>query len=109
MQHYYFFCCTPCCKAASFLRTVSVKAWDGPNRGPNGKLARIRYTRQTDAPALGEKPASIVAPEYLMAIERRFEALERRRFDSVTVLGLGICMGLLFAAILIGLAWLYGG
>jgi len=50
-----------------------------------------------------------VAPQYLIAIERRFEALERRRFDTVTVLGLGICMGLLFAAILIGLAWLYGG
>ncbi len=35
---------------------------------------------------------------------------ERRpRFDIITAIGIGICIGLLFAAILIGLAWLYGG
>jgi len=58
---------------------------------------------------LQQAPASGLAPEYLTAIERRFWALERRRFDTITVLGVGICIGLLFAAILIGLAWLYGG
>ena len=65
---------------------------------------------------LQQTPGAIVGPEYLMAIERRFEALEaarqedrRDRFDQLTMLGIGICIGLLFCAILIGLAWLYGG
>ena len=64
---------------------------------------------------LQQTPGAIVAPEYLMAIERRFEALEaarqedrRDRFDQLTMLGIGVCFGLLFCAILIGLAWLYG-
>jgi DNA-binding transcriptional MerR regulator len=56
-----------------------------------------------------QAPASIVTPEYFMTIERRFEALETSRRDAITMLGIGICIGLLFAAILIGLAWLYGG
>ena len=45
-------------------------------------------------------------------LQRQIDAIQkanRRRLDSVTLLGLGICIGLLFAAILIGLAWLYGG
>ena len=49
-------------------------------------------------------------------LQRRFEAIEQarhderhNRIDTVTAIGLGLCMGLLFAAILIGLAWLYGG
>lgn len=48
-------------------------------------------------------------------LQRRFDALEQarhderhNRIDTVTAIGLGLCMGLLFAAILIGLAWLYG-
>ena len=46
------------------------------------------------------------------SLQRRFDALEaanRRRFDTVTVLGIGICIGLLFAVGMIVLAWLYGG
>lgn len=65
---------------------------------------------------LQQTPGPIMAPEYFMAIERRFEALEaamqedqRYRFDQLTMLGIGVCIGLLFCAILIGLAWLYGG
>jgi len=65
---------------------------------------------------LQQTPGPIMAPEYFMSIERRFEALEaarqedrRDRFDQLTMLGLGVCFGLLFCAILIGLAWLYGG
>jgi DNA-binding transcriptional MerR regulator len=34
---------------------------------------------------------------------------QRPRFDTITAIGIGICIGLLFAAILIGLAWLYDG
>ena len=42
------------------------------------------------------------------AIQQAVQHADRRRFDTVTVLGIGICIGLLFAAILIGLAYLYG-
>lgn len=42
------------------------------------------------------------------AIQQAAQHADRSRFDTVTVLGIGICIGLLFAAILIGLAYLYG-
>jgi DNA-binding transcriptional MerR regulator len=65
---------------------------------------------------LQQTPGPIMAPEYFMSIERRFEALEAarqedrdKRIDTVTAIGLGFASGLLFCAILIGLAWLYGG
>jgi DNA-binding transcriptional MerR regulator len=53
-----------------------------------------------------QAPGVIVA---LQAIEQRIDAIERKRLDTVTAIGIGICIGLLFAAILISLAWLYGG
>ena len=56
---------------------------------------------------LQQAPQSIVVA--LQHIERRMDAYERRRFDTVTAIGLGFTAGLLFCAILIGLAWLYGG
>ena len=43
------------------------------------------------------------------AIQQANQQANRNRLDSVTLLGVGVCIGLLFAAILIGLAWLYGG
>jgi len=43
------------------------------------------------------------------AIKQANQEASRRRFDTVTVLGLGICIGLLFAVGMIVLAWLYGG
>jgi|GEM_PF-3562117 len=52
------------------------------------------------------------APALIVALDdhdRRLGALERRRLDSVTAIGLGFVGGLLFCAILIVLAWLYGG
>ncbi len=65
---------------------------------------------------LQQTQGAIVAPEYLMTIERRFEALEaarqedkRDRIDRLTMLGIGICIGLLFSVGMIVLAWLYGG
>lgn len=45
----------------------------------------------------------------LATIEQARQEDRRTRIDTVTAIGLGLCMGLLFAAILIGLAWLYGG
>lgn len=39
---------------------------------------------------------------------RRLEALERRRLDSITAIGLGFVGGLLFMLVVIVLAWLYG-
>ena len=52
--------------------------------------------------------APTVAQDYIITVERRVGALERRRLDNVTAIGLGFVGGLLFAAILIGLAALYG-
>ena len=43
------------------------------------------------------------------AIQQARQEERHNRIDTVTAIGLGLCMGLLFAAILIGLAWLYGG
>jgi len=57
---------------------------------------------------LQQAPAPIVAHDYIITVERRLGALERRRLDNVTAIGLGFVGGLLFAAILIGLAALYG-
>ncbi len=63
---------------------------------------------------LQQTPGPIMAPEYFISIERRFEALEaarqedrRDRFDRLTMLGLGICIGLLFSVGMIVLGWLY--
>jgi DNA-binding transcriptional MerR regulator len=65
---------------------------------------------------LQQTQGSIVAPEYFMAIERRFEALEaarqedrRDRLDRLTMIGLGFCGGLLVALIIFVVGWLYGG
>jgi len=84
---------------------------DGHRAGDNEELATQDAPESPLAP-----PAAIMASEYFIAIERRFEALEqarqedrRDRFDQLTMLGIGVCFGLLFCAILIGLAWLYGG
>ena len=58
---------------------------------------------------LQQSPGVIVALE---AMQRQIDAIQqdnRRRFDTVTVLGIGICIGLLFAVGMIVLAWLYGG
>lgn len=48
--------------------------------------------------------------------QAQIEALQQARdndryssIDTITAIGMGLCMGLLFAAIAIGLAWLYGG
>ena len=43
------------------------------------------------------------------AIQQARQEERHNRIDTVTAIGLGLCMGLLFCAILIGLAWLYGG
>jgi DNA-binding transcriptional MerR regulator len=63
--------------------------------------------------SLQSTQALIVALE---AMQRQIDAIQQarqedrsNRIDTVTAIGLGLCMGLLFAAILIGLAWLYGG
>lgn len=59
---------------------------------------------------LQQSPQAIVVA--LEAMQRQIDAIQedrRTRIDTVTAIGLGLCMGLLFAAILIGLAWLYGG
>jgi DNA-binding transcriptional MerR regulator len=58
---------------------------------------------------LQQAPGVIVALE---AMQRQIDAIQqanRGRFDTVTVLGIGICIGLLFAVCMIVLAWLYGG
>jgi len=62
---------------------------------------------------LQQAPALIVALE---AMQRQIDGIQqarqedrRARVDQLTMLGLGVCFGLLFCAILIGLAWLYGG
>ena len=58
---------------------------------------------------LQQSPGVIVALE---AMQRQIDAIQqanRGRFDTVTVLGIGICIGLLFAVGMIVLAWLYGG
>ena len=57
--------------------------------------------------SLQQAPQSFVVA--LQHIERRMDAYERRRLDTVTSIGLGFVGGLLFCAILILLAWLYGG
>jgi len=61
-----------------------------------------------------EAPQAIVVA--LQAMQRQIDALQQanqpansRRFDTITVLGIGICIGLLFAVGMIVLAWLYGG
>ena len=58
---------------------------------------------------LQQAPGVIVALE---SMQRQIDAMQqanRSRFDTVTVLGIGICIGLLFAVGMIVLAWLYGG
>ena len=62
---------------------------------------------------LQQTPGVIVALE---AMQRQIDTIQQaaqhangRRFDTVTVLGIGICIGLLFAVGMIVLAWLYGG
>lgn len=53
--------------------------------------------------------AAIVAPEYFMAIERRFEALEASRRDAISWFALGFLVaGFLFLGMVL-LSWLYGG
>jgi DNA-binding transcriptional MerR regulator len=56
---------------------------------------------------LQQAPQSIMVA--LQHIERRMDAYERRRLDTITAIGLGFVGGLLFCAIVILLAWLYGG
>jgi len=75
--------------------------------------ASVAIAPTTVQEGLQQAPGVIVALE---AMQRRIDAIQqasqhanRQRFDTITVLGVGICIGLLFAAILIGLAWLYGG
>jgi DNA-binding transcriptional MerR regulator len=45
----------------------------------------------------------------LSSHQAQIDVIQRHRLDTITSIGLGICIGLLFSAILIGLAWLYGG
>jgi len=71
----------------------------------------------SDAPG-GLQPAlaPMVASEYIMTIERRFEALEaagkenkQNQRDAIYLIAIGITIGLAFSALMIGLAGLYGG
>ncbi len=43
------------------------------------------------------------------AIQQANQQANRNRLDSVTLLGVGVCIGLLFAVGMILLAWVYGG
>jgi len=72
-----------------------------------GNLAQIAPT--TAQEGLGQAPAMLVALQAMQAQIAALQQANRRRFDTVTVLGIGICIGLLFAVGMIVLAWLYGG
>lgn len=69
---------------------------------PQGDIGELHST-QTIVVALQAIRADIAALQ-----EARQEDREKR-IDTVTAIGLGFGIGLLFCAILIGLAWLYGG
>jgi DNA-binding transcriptional MerR regulator len=72
------------------------------------------YNPQQTAPdAIQPAPALMVVVQDLQrqidAIQQARQEDKRQQIDRLTMLGIGICIGLLFCAILIGLAWLYGG
>ena len=60
---------------------------------------------------LQQAPAFLVAVQDLQrqidAIQQANQEAKRNQIDRLTMLGIGICIGLLFCAILIGLAYLY--
>lgn len=58
---------------------------------------------------LQQASAVVVALE---AMQRQIDGIQqanRSRLDTITSIGIGICIGLLFAVGMIVLAWLYGG
>lgn len=88
----------------------------------NEQLTGLTFAEIDTTPVDSEELAPLAsqegpqqAPAVLMVLndlQRQIDAIQqanRSRLDSVTLLGVGVCIGLLFAAILIGLAWLYGG
>jgi hypothetical protein len=74
-----------------------------------------------DAPDKPDRaPGTIVGQDYMMSIERRFEALQASvnevrqapvtsQRDGVLMFGVGFIAALLFVVVIIGLAVLYGG
>jgi len=88
----------------TFAEVITDERTEDDSAGDSEALASV-----SPQEGLQQAPGVIVA---LQAMQRQIDGLQqanRRRFDSITILGVGICIGLLFAAILIGLAWLYGG
>ena len=73
--------------------------------GPGADSTELASVSAQETP--GQTQALIMV---VQGVESRIAAVERlQRQGYVTAIGLGICIGLLFCAILIGLAWLYGG
>jgi DNA-binding transcriptional MerR regulator len=92
--------------------------------GINDRLSAITFPDVEESEAVDESTelASVASQEghhdvaaiiqALSSHQAQIDAIQqatRRRFDTVTVLGIGICIGLLFAVGMIMLAWLYGG
>ena len=87
-------------------------ALQGPSIGPPPPEEMKELAPVASQEGLQQAQGLVVALEAMQrqidAIQQAVQHADRRRFDTVTVLGIGICIGLLFAAILIGLAYLYG-
>jgi DNA-binding transcriptional MerR regulator len=87
-------------------------ALQGPSIGPPPPEEMKELAPVAAQEGLQQAQGLVVALEAMQrqidAIQQAAQHADRRRFDTVTVLGIGICIGLLFAAILIGLAYLYG-
>ena len=87
-------------------------ALQGPSIGPPLPEEMQELAPVAAQEGLQQAQGLVVALEAMQrqidAIQQAVQHADRRRFDTVTVLGIGICIGLLFAAILIGLAYLYG-
>jgi len=72
---------------------------------PSGWLVPFGYTLIVEAP--GQTQAIIMA---VQGMRHELDALHSaRQLSAVTLIGIGICVGLLFAVGMIILAWLYRG
>jgi DNA-binding transcriptional MerR regulator len=88
--------------------TFAVVDTDEPSAGDSKEIASTA--------AQEESPSTQMFVMVVLDLQRRFDAMEqarqedrRKRIDTVSAMGLGCVGGLLFCAILILLAWLYGG
>jgi DNA-binding transcriptional MerR regulator len=84
--------------------TFAVVDTDEQSAGDSEELAPVASQE-----SLHDVAAIIQALSSHQAQIDAIQQANRRRFDTVTVLGIGICIGLLFSVGMIVLAWLYGG